>query len=147
MALRFRKSISIIPGVRLNVGKTGISSLSVGKRGASVSVGRRGTYSNVGIPGTGISARTKVGGVTTSRASCNQSYSAGSSTKSKGVAMLLAFFLGLLGFHQFYLRNYWRGFLYLISCWMLIGGIFAIIDILLLAFMSREQFDAKYNVE
>ena len=60
MGFRFRKSISICPGVRLNIGKNGLSSVSVGARGASVSFGRQGTHANVGLPGTGLSYRTKL---------------------------------------------------------------------------------------
>jgi hypothetical protein len=60
MAFRFRKSFKILPGVRLNVGSKGISSVSIGKRGASVSVGKSGTYVNAGIPGTGLSYREKI---------------------------------------------------------------------------------------
>lgn len=56
MAIRFRKSFKIAPGVRLNVGMKGLS-MNVGPRGASVSFTRRGTYANVGLPGTGMSAR------------------------------------------------------------------------------------------
>jgi hypothetical protein len=59
MALRFRKSIKILPGVRVNLGLKG-ASLNVGPRGASVSIGKQGVYSNVSIPGTGISFREKV---------------------------------------------------------------------------------------
>ena len=54
MGFRFRKSINIIPGVRLNL-SNGAPSLSVGTRGASVSFGSRGTYANLGLPGTGLS--------------------------------------------------------------------------------------------
>lgn len=61
MSIRFRKSIKLMPGVRVNFGaKSG--SLTVGPRGSSVSFGSRGVYSNVGITGTGISYRTKIGG-------------------------------------------------------------------------------------
>lgn len=59
MALRFRKSVKILPGVRVNFGLKG-ASLNVGARGASVSIGKQGTYSNVSIPGTGISFREKI---------------------------------------------------------------------------------------
>jgi hypothetical protein len=61
MGFRFRRSIRIAPGLRVNVGKRGVS-LSAGVRGASVTVGSRGTYTNVGIPGTGLSYRERVGG-------------------------------------------------------------------------------------
>jgi hypothetical protein len=56
MTLRFRKSFKLAPGVRLNVGSSGMS-WTVGPRGASVNIGKRGAYLNAGIPGTGISAR------------------------------------------------------------------------------------------
>jgi tetratricopeptide (TPR) repeat protein len=55
MAIRFRKSMKIAPGVRLSVSKSGLG-VSAGVRGARYSVhtsGRRTT--TVGIPGTGIS--------------------------------------------------------------------------------------------
>ncbi|WP_425918443.1 DUF4236 domain-containing protein [Acinetobacter sp. TSRC1-2] len=55
MGLNFRKSFKIAPGVRLNVGKKGISSVSVGGKGTRVSVGKKGTRTTVGIPGTGLS--------------------------------------------------------------------------------------------
>lgn len=61
MALRFRKSVRIAKGVRLNFGKQGVS-LSAGVRGASVNIGSRGAYANVGIPGSGISYRSKISG-------------------------------------------------------------------------------------
>jgi hypothetical protein len=61
MSLRFRRSISIIPGVRLNFSRSGLST-SIGPRGASMTIGPRGVYTNVGIPGTGISYRERVGG-------------------------------------------------------------------------------------
>ncbi len=59
MAFRFRKSIKIVPGVRVNFGERG-TSLSVGKRGASITIGKQGTYANVSIPGTGISFRERI---------------------------------------------------------------------------------------
>lgn len=55
MGFRFRKSLKIAPGVKLNIGKKGITSVSIGKRGASVNINKKGTRSNIGIPGTGIS--------------------------------------------------------------------------------------------
>ena len=46
MALFFRKRIKILPGVTLNLSKSGVSA-TVGRKGASVSVGKRGTYLNL----------------------------------------------------------------------------------------------------
>jgi len=59
--LRFQKRISILPGVRINLSKSGASA-SVGPRGADVNIGSHGVTTNAGIPGTGISYRQKVGG-------------------------------------------------------------------------------------
>lgn len=55
MGFRFRKSIKIAPGVRINLTKKGVSSVSVGKRGATMNVGKKGTRGTVGIPGSGLS--------------------------------------------------------------------------------------------
>lgn len=60
--MRFRKSIKIAPGLRVNLSKKGLSSLSLGPRGSSVSIGGTGTYANIGLPGTGLSHRTKLSG-------------------------------------------------------------------------------------
>ena len=59
MALRFRRTVSIFPCVRLNLGKRGVS-LSAGVRGANLTLGRKGLYANAGIPGTGLSYREKL---------------------------------------------------------------------------------------
>lgn len=56
MSLRFRKSIKLAPGIRMNLSGSGVS-WSIGPRGASVSIGKRGAFLNTGIPGTGLSAR------------------------------------------------------------------------------------------
>ncbi|MFZ3481788.1 DUF4236 domain-containing protein [Sphingomonas sp. 3-13AW] len=61
MGFRFSKRLTIMPGVRLNLGLGG-PSLSVGPRGASVSIGRKGVFGNVGIPGSGLSYRTRLDG-------------------------------------------------------------------------------------
>ena len=52
--MRFQKSVKVMPGVRLNLSKSGVST-SIGGRGATVNVGKRGVRSTVGIPGTGLS--------------------------------------------------------------------------------------------
>lgn len=61
MGINFRKSFKVAPGVKINVGKTGVST-SIGTRGAVVNVGKRGTRATVGIPGTGLSYSQKLGG-------------------------------------------------------------------------------------
>ena len=59
MAVRFRRSIKLAPGVRMNLGLSGMS-MTLGPRGASMSVGRQGPHVNLGIPGTGLSTRQRV---------------------------------------------------------------------------------------
>ncbi|MBY0558991.1 DUF4236 domain-containing protein [Hyphomicrobium sp.] len=54
---RFRKTISILPGVRINLSKTGVSG-SLGGNGATLNVGKKGEQVTLGIPGTGLSYRT-----------------------------------------------------------------------------------------
>ena len=61
MGFRFRKSIKLAPGIRVNLSPSG-ASLSAGVRGASVTMGPRGTHVNAGLPGTGLSYRSRVGG-------------------------------------------------------------------------------------
>lgn len=59
--MRYRKSVKISKGVRVNFSKSGIST-TVGGRGMSVNTGKNGTYLNTGIPGTGLYDRQKIGG-------------------------------------------------------------------------------------
>ena len=58
MATRYRKSVKIAPGVKLNVGKKSVG-LSVGTRGAHISANSSGRVTKtVGIPGSGLSYTT-----------------------------------------------------------------------------------------
>jgi hypothetical protein len=59
--LRFRKSWGILPGVKVNLSKTGVST-SLGGHGATVNVGTRSRTATIGIPGTGLSYRMPLGG-------------------------------------------------------------------------------------
>lgn len=56
MGIRFRKSIKLAPGIRMNFSGSGVS-WTLGPRGASIGIGKRGTYLNTGIPGTGFYSR------------------------------------------------------------------------------------------
>ena len=68
MGIRYRRSVKIMPGVRINFSKSGIST-TIGPRGASVNIGKNGTYLNTGIPGTGIYMRERIGGQAKTRQS------------------------------------------------------------------------------
>jgi hypothetical protein len=54
MGLRFRRSIGLAPGTRLNLGLRSLS-LSFGIRGAKYTTGTRGQQITAGLPGTGLS--------------------------------------------------------------------------------------------
>ena len=60
MGLNFRKSFKIAPGIRVNLGKKGVSSVSIGGKVARVNVGKKGTRSTIGIPKTGLSYTTQL---------------------------------------------------------------------------------------
>jgi hypothetical protein len=53
MPLRFSRRLSIVPGLRVNLSKSG-ASLSIGHRGAWYTVGPRGQRATLGVPGTGL---------------------------------------------------------------------------------------------
>ena len=54
---RFRKQINVLPGVHVNLSKTGVST-SVGGKGATFNIGHGKKNVTLGIPGTGLSYRT-----------------------------------------------------------------------------------------
>jgi hypothetical protein len=93
MGFRFRRSIKIAPGIRLNVSKSGVST-SIGKRGATINISEKGAKATVGIPGTGISYTEKLSSAKRSR----PEISAGSDSRDDGKNLVLGivFIVGLL---------------------------------------------------
>lgn len=74
MGMRYRKSIGLGKGVRLNVGK-GSLGISAGVKGAHVSVNsRRGVTTSVGAPGTGVSYSKTTGWGSKSKADSTRDY-------------------------------------------------------------------------
>jgi Protein of unknown function (DUF4236) len=59
MNWRFQKRIKLVPGVRLNLSKGGVSA-RVGIRGAGVTWGKSGITASGGLPGTGFSVSHKL---------------------------------------------------------------------------------------
>lgn len=57
MGWRFRRSVKLLPGIRLNFSRSGITT-TLGPRGAHVTVGGKRARVTTGIPGTGISYTT-----------------------------------------------------------------------------------------
>ncbi len=54
MGWRLRRSVQVIPGVRLNFSKSGVST-TIGGRGLHTTYGRGRARTTVGVPGTGLS--------------------------------------------------------------------------------------------
>lgn len=66
--------------------------------------------------------------------------------KDKSVAALLAFFLGSLGIHKFYLNRPVQGVFYLLFCWTYIPAILGVFEAIRYVLMSKEIFCLKYNL-
>ncbi|MDW8850479.1 TM2 domain-containing protein [Flavobacterium sp. MMLR14_040] len=65
--------------------------------------------------------------------------------KSKTTAAILAFFLGGIGIHKFYLGQSIQGIFYILFCWTFIPAILAFFQFFGLIFMSDHSFNVKYN--
>ena len=79
MGTRFRKSVKICKGVKVNFSKSG-ASLSLGGRGNSFNFGSKGVKHTLGIPGSGISHTSKIIGGSSSHKSHSSSRSTSSSS-------------------------------------------------------------------
>lgn len=67
--------------------------------------------------------------------------------KDKSTALILAFFLGSVGAHHYYLGNTKRGLFYTFLCITLLPAVLAIFDFALLLVMKKNDFHKKYNKE
>lgn len=65
--------------------------------------------------------------------------------KTKTTAAILALLLGGFGVHKFYLGKTGAGLVYLLFFWTFIPALIAVVDFLIIALSSQENFDAKYN--
>jgi hypothetical protein len=59
MSLRFRKTFSILPGVKLNIGKKS-ASVRIGVKGLGFTAGTAGQTVAASLPGSGLSVRYKI---------------------------------------------------------------------------------------
>lgn len=103
MVIKFRKSVKITNGVRLNFGKKGIST-SIDKHGAGITFGQTGTIMHMSIPSTNLSFVKKV---STDKgkivSSSNHKKSNGNRCYSCSAWFVILFFLGILiGIHDKY---------------------------------------------
>lgn len=81
MGWRYRKRIKILPGIHINISKSGIST-NVGVKGASVTFGPKGTYVNTGLPGTGLYQRDRISGSDNSDNYINREWNVGAENVS-----------------------------------------------------------------
>ncbi len=65
--------------------------------------------------------------------------------KSRITAALLAFFLGGIGVHKFYLGRPIQGILYLLFFWTAIPAVIAFIEFIIYLINSDEDFARKYG--
>jgi len=63
----------------------------------------------------------------------------------KTALALLAFFLGGLGGHKFYIGKYGQGVLYLLFCWTGIPGLVALIEFIIYLCTPSEEIAQKYT--
>lgn len=125
MGLRFRKSKTILPGVKLNIGKKGVG-VSVGGKGMRYSVNTSGRKtSTVGIPGTGISySKSKYSKKDRGAKAMTHSGSSGNMTAAEYNAAMIrgrrkllpvVILFGWCGAHYFMMKRKGMGFLYLFT--------------------------------
>lgn len=116
MGLRFRRSIKIAPGVRVNLNKKS-ASVTFGPKGLKHTVSTTGkSHTTVGVPGTGLSYTTSG-----DRPASVPAAQRPTSPKSKAVVLPLCIFLGVLGVHRYYVGKIGTGVL-----WTLTAGFFGI---------------------
>lgn len=65
--------------------------------------------------------------------------------KSRGVAIVLALFLGGLGIHKFYLNQPFWGILYLLFCWTFIPAVISLFEALMLLFTDDTEFNKRFG--
>lgn len=65
--------------------------------------------------------------------------------KSKGIAVLLAIFLGGLGIHKFYLDKPGIGLIYLLFCWTLVPALLGLIDAIIIICTSNSKWKERYG--
>ena len=140
MSLRYRKSIKLAPGVKLNVGTKSVG-VSVGGKGFRKSINSNGRVTtSVSIPGTGLSSittetlgktskKTTTGGRTSAHSNTDSNivYTTAApvtSAKSKKTALLSCIFGGWCGVHYFYVGRIGMGILYFLTVGLFCFGWF-----------------------
>lgn len=120
MAMRFRKSFKIAPGVKLNINKKS-ASISMGVKGARKTFSTTGrSTTTIGIPGTGLYYTDSKHMKPKKDPIQNNTYISSSQpvlNYNNVIYGLLSLFLGTFGIHKFYAKQTASGFKYLLFCW------------------------------
>lgn len=96
MGLRFKKSIKLGKGVKLNLGKKS-AGISFGGKGHSTSINSKGRMTNtIGIPGTGLSYTSTVGGKKSKKGSSKSSTTKKKTQQKEAEPTWLEAFVGLV---------------------------------------------------
>lgn len=158
MGWRYRRSVKVLPGVKLNFSKSGVST-TLGVKGARYTIGKNGKRTiTAGTPFKGLylqetynkktRKRQKKAMKQQKRASravqMRQFYGYSDegfkrsewtnhlSVRNKTTTLLICIFLGFLGVHRFYVGKQGTGLIYLFT--MGIFGIGWVVDIILILF-------------
>jgi|25BtaG_2_1085352.scaffolds.fasta_scaffold00029_39 hypothetical protein len=92
MSLKFRKSVKIAPGVRVNIGKKS-SSVSIGNKYGGYNIGSKGTRARVSAPGTGVSYSDRINKPRSQRTSQQPKQYSGTEWAVAAVVGVVFFFL------------------------------------------------------
>ena len=65
--------------------------------------------------------------------------------RNRTIALILAFFGGLIGLHKFYLGKNFAGILYFCFSWTFIPALLTFFDFLGLLFMTDNDFNLRFN--
>lgn len=68
-----------------------------------------------------------------------------STERHRFIAIILAFFLGWIGGHKFYLGQWVQGVVAVLLCWSGLPFLFGIIEGIVMLAMTDAAFDAKFN--
>ena len=146
MGFRWRKSFNVIPGVRINLSTSGVTTTVGGKYGR-VNLSKKGASVGASIPNTGISYNKRLSGTKSRLASktINRENNMGIRSTEQIIAAMLAFFLGTFGIHKFYTGRIVWGFIYLLFFWTGIPTFLGFIEGILYLIQSPEEFREKYG--
>lgn len=145
MGIRYRKSIKIAPGVKLNLGKKS-AGISIGGKYGGVSFNSKtGARARVSAPGTGLSYSTKLGGSSSSTKTSSSTVEKAPMNVNPTLYLILTIFLGVFGAHRFYRKQYLIGILYLFTAGIGCIGWFVDIFISIKYFISCKKAAEENN--